>query len=183
MSWISINIRTWQLSKNFTNFEKHPEKQKKSVIYSFYFPLVFIGEFPSDKLKAQQVGPLSSFQSSCVTVRPRTQSRAGESRSAGRGSEPCRQIIATHFFHQKAALSSRQHLWSHPSKLLGVPITTRVAPATLHSTNLLPVPSLDSWAPQRQGLSLSCLSVRSTSRGPGTPITVCWINAFSCMRC
>ena len=64
MSWISRNIKDMIVSKKFSLTLQKTEKQARSVIYSFYFYLVFIGILLSDKLKAQQVGPWLSLQCS-----------------------------------------------------------------------------------------------------------------------
>ena len=49
------------MAKKFSLTLQKTEKQTRSVIYSFYFYLVFIGILLSDKLKAQQVGPCLSY--------------------------------------------------------------------------------------------------------------------------
>ena len=61
MSWISRNIKDMIAGKKFSLTWQKTKKQARSVIYSFYFYLVFIGILLSDKLKAQQVGPCLSL--------------------------------------------------------------------------------------------------------------------------
>ena len=139
MSWISRNIKDMIVSKKFSLTLQKTEKQARSVIYSFYFYLVFIGILLSDKLKAQQVGPWLSYSAPEWLLG----TQAVESRSAGWGSGLCRSLLLM------PCTKKEQKEINSVSFSLGIPLT----PA--------PKPTAPSWSPYRSStcniLSISYL--------------------------